>query len=75
MVLGAVATGNIKPSEAARVAGIIKLKAGSFKEIDKASNTGKASCILATLDANSLIKVIMIHIPKIINKICLPLKT
>ena len=43
MVFGAVATGNIKPSDAAKVAGIIKLKAGICKETDKANKMGRAN--------------------------------
>ena len=43
IVFGAVATGNIKPSDAAKVAGTIKLNAGRFNETDKANKIGRAN--------------------------------
>ena len=54
MVLGAVATGSIKPKEAAKVAGNISNMGSICIEVAIAAKIGNANCILATLEANSL---------------------
>ena len=68
IVLGAVATGNIKPKEAAKVAGSISKSGSIFNDCDKAASTGNSNCMVATFEANSLISVTKAHIPKIIKK-------
>ena len=64
IVFAAVATGNIKPREAANVAGIINNNGATSRSFCKAIITGIANWILAMLEANSLIIVTIIHMLK-----------
>ena len=47
MILAAVATGNIKPNEAAKVAGIINKSVGKSRSFCSAIITGMDNCIPA----------------------------
>ncbi len=61
MVLGAVATGNIKPSDAANVAGNIKYSGLMPDPTAMAAKMGSTNVTVATLLANSLSTVTSTH--------------
>ena len=61
MVLGAVATGSINPSDAAKVAGTMSIIGFILRATLNGSITGSMSWMLATLDENSLNKVMIRH--------------
>ena len=66
MALGGVAAGSIKANDAAMVAGNINNKGLTSTLTDNAAITGKKVSTVATLEVNSVKKVMMVATTKII---------
>jgi len=67
MAFGGVATGNMKAIDAESVAGIMKSKGFVWVDIDNPAKTGSNISVVATLEVNSVKKVIIRAIVKIIR--------